>query len=122
MRVARKIDRYSEYGAAVLLLLVAGFALVRTRTRMRSRTETNAAIFARWHTGWLAYGKWPDMHRTTLLSLSILSRYAIGNAERPTLERKIGWLDHLANTTYQFYRKWIPFRSLALKVVCIPLV
>ena len=28
VRVARKIDRYSEYGAAVLLLLVAGFALV----------------------------------------------------------------------------------------------
>jgi hypothetical protein len=28
VRVARKIDRYSEYGAAVLLLLVAAFALV----------------------------------------------------------------------------------------------
>ncbi|OTF79728.1 hypothetical protein BLA29_012863, partial [Euroglyphus maynei] len=28
VRVARKIDRYSEYGAAVLILLVAGFALV----------------------------------------------------------------------------------------------
>lgn len=28
VRVARKIDRYSEYGAAVLVLLVAGFALV----------------------------------------------------------------------------------------------
>ncbi|UXI20462.1 Proteasome subunit beta type-2 [Sarcoptes scabiei] len=31
------------------------------------------------------------------------SRYAIGNAERPSLQRKIGWLDHLANATYQFY-------------------
>ena len=30
-------------------------------------------------------------------------RYAIGNAERPSLERKIGWLDHLANATFQFY-------------------
>jgi hypothetical protein len=28
VRVARKIDRYSEYGAAVLLLLMASFALV----------------------------------------------------------------------------------------------
>lgn len=28
VRVARKIDRYSEYGAAVLLLLVATFALI----------------------------------------------------------------------------------------------
>ncbi|XP_075676440.1 uncharacterized protein LOC113795069 isoform X2 [Dermatophagoides pteronyssinus] len=65
VRVARKIDRYSEYGAAVLILLVAGFALVAH---------------------WLAC-IW----------------YAIGNAERPTLQRKIGWLDHLANATYQFY-------------------
>lgn len=67
VRVARKIDRYSEYGAAVLVLLVAGFALVAH---------------------WLAC-IW----------------YAIGNAERPTLERKIGWLDHLANATYQPYGK-----------------
>ena len=28
MRVARKLDRYSEYGAAVLLLLMATFALI----------------------------------------------------------------------------------------------
>ena len=28
VRVARKIDRYSEYGAAVLILLMAAFALV----------------------------------------------------------------------------------------------
>lgn len=28
VRVARKIDRYSEYGAAVLLLLMASFALI----------------------------------------------------------------------------------------------
>ena len=28
VRVARKIDRYSEYGAAVLVLLMAAFALV----------------------------------------------------------------------------------------------
>ncbi|KAI1285958.1 Potassium voltage-gated channel subfamily H member 7 [Halotydeus destructor] len=65
VRVARKIDRYSEYGAAVLLLLVAAFALVAH---------------------WLAC-IW----------------YAIGNAERSTLDHKIGWLDHLANDTYQFY-------------------
>ena len=30
-------------------------------------------------------------------------RYAIGNAERPGLAAKIGWLDHLANDTHQFY-------------------
>ena len=28
VRVARKLDRYSEYGAAVLLLLMAGFCLI----------------------------------------------------------------------------------------------
>ncbi|XP_054168573.1 potassium voltage-gated channel subfamily H member 7-like [Oppia nitens] len=65
VRVARKIDRYSEYGAAVLILLVAAFALVAH---------------------WLAC-IW----------------YAIGNAERPVLDSKIGWLDHLANSTYQYY-------------------
>ncbi|XP_076327566.1 voltage-gated inwardly rectifying potassium channel KCNH6-like isoform X3 [Tachypleus tridentatus] len=65
VRVARKIDRYSEYGAAVLLLLMATFALIAH---------------------WLAC-IW----------------YAIGNAERPLLNPKIGWLDHLANATHQFY-------------------
>ncbi|XP_076352580.1 voltage-gated inwardly rectifying potassium channel KCNH6-like [Tachypleus tridentatus] len=65
VRVARKIDRYSEYGAAVLLLLMATFALIAH---------------------WLAC-IW----------------YAIGNAERPLLNPKIGWLDHLANSTHQFY-------------------
>ncbi|XP_035217650.1 potassium voltage-gated channel subfamily H member 6-like isoform X2 [Stegodyphus dumicola] len=65
VRVARKIDRYSEYGAAVLLLLVAAFALIAH---------------------WLAC-IW----------------YAIGNAERPFLENKIGWLDALAEDTKQHY-------------------
>ncbi|XP_014293298.1 potassium voltage-gated channel unc-103 isoform X2 [Halyomorpha halys] len=65
VRVARKIDRYSEYGAAVLLLLMATFALIAH---------------------WLAC-IW----------------YAIGNAERPHLTSKVGWLDILANDTHQFY-------------------
>ncbi|GFU17415.1 potassium voltage-gated channel subfamily H member 6 [Nephila pilipes] len=65
VRVARKIDRYSEYGAAVLLLLVAAFALIAH---------------------WLAC-IW----------------YAIGNAERPFLVNKIGWLDALARDTEQHY-------------------
>ncbi|KAJ8913661.1 hypothetical protein NQ315_007378 [Exocentrus adspersus] len=65
VRVARKIDRYSEYGAAVLLLLMATFALIAH---------------------WLAC-IW----------------YAIGNAERPMLPAKIGWLDILANDTQQYY-------------------
>ncbi|XP_076256580.1 potassium voltage-gated channel seizure isoform X4 [Rhynchophorus ferrugineus] len=65
VRVARKIDRYSEYGAAVLLLLMATFALIAH---------------------WLAC-IW----------------YAIGNAERPVLHSKIGWLDILANDTNQQY-------------------
>ncbi|GLV38275.1 seizure [Carabus blaptoides fortunei] len=65
VRVARKIDRYSEYGAAVLLLLMATFALIAH---------------------WLAC-IW----------------YAIGNAERPSLHSKIGWLDILANDTHQYY-------------------
>ena len=30
-------------------------------------------------------------------------RYAIGNAERPLLPSKVGWLDILANDTHQFY-------------------
>ncbi|KOX79650.1 Potassium voltage-gated channel subfamily H member 7 [Melipona quadrifasciata] len=65
VRVARKIDRYSEYGAAVLLLLMGTFAL---------------------SAHWMAC-IW----------------YAIGNAERPTLKSKVGWLDILANDTHQFY-------------------
>nr|XP_034180297.1 potassium voltage-gated channel subfamily H member 7 isoform X14 [Osmia lignaria] len=65
VRVARKIDRYSEYGAAVLLLLMGTFALIAH---------------------WMAC-IW----------------YAIGNAERPTLKSKVGWLDILANDTHQFY-------------------
>jgi len=31
-------------------------------------------------------------------------RYAIGNAERPLLKSKVGWLDILANDTHQFYK------------------
>ena len=31
------------------------------------------------------------------------SRFAIANYERPLNAHKIGWLDHLANATYQFY-------------------
>ncbi|XP_063964224.1 potassium voltage-gated channel subfamily H member 7-like isoform X1 [Lytechinus pictus] len=65
VRVARKLDRYSEYGAAVLLLLMATFALIAH---------------------WLAC-IW----------------YAIGSAERQQLEHQIGWLDHLANETHQYY-------------------
>lgn len=52
-------------------------------------------------------------------------RYAIGNAERPMLQRKIGWLDHLANATYQFYSKyyyyfyyhWCPISTIELIMV-----
>uniref|UniRef100_A0A182PA07 Kinesin motor domain-containing protein n=1 Tax=Anopheles epiroticus TaxID=199890 RepID=A0A182PA07_9DIPT len=65
VRVARKIDRYSEYGAAVLVLLMATFALIAH---------------------WLAC-IW----------------YAIGNAERPLLKGKIGWLDALAQDTEEYY-------------------
>lgn len=53
-------------------------------------------------TGWLAFGN----RFVSLLRVSIgtsFGRYAIGNAERPLLEKKIGWLDHLANTTFQYY-------------------
>lgn len=41
----------------------------------------------------------------TELQICFLSlfRYAIGNAERPTLKSKVGWLDILANDTHQFY-------------------
>ncbi|XP_055631737.1 potassium voltage-gated channel subfamily H member 2 isoform X8 [Toxorhynchites rutilus septentrionalis] len=65
VRVARKIDRYSEYGAAVLVLLMATFALIAH---------------------WLAC-IW----------------YAIGNAERPQMKNKIGWLDALADATQEYY-------------------
>ncbi|XP_058465405.1 potassium voltage-gated channel subfamily H member 6 isoform X5 [Malaya genurostris] len=65
VRVARKIDRYSEYGAAVLVLLMATFALIAH---------------------WLAC-IW----------------YAIGNAERPAMKNKIGWLDALAEATQEYY-------------------
>ncbi|XP_021695942.1 potassium voltage-gated channel subfamily H member 7 isoform X6 [Aedes aegypti] len=65
VRVARKIDRYSEYGAAVLVLLMATFALIAH---------------------WLAC-IW----------------YAIGNAERPFMKNKVGWLDALAEATQEYY-------------------
>ncbi|XP_071957297.1 voltage-gated inwardly rectifying potassium channel KCNH6-like isoform X4 [Antedon mediterranea] len=67
VRVARKLDRYSEYGAAVLLLLMCTFALIAH---------------------WLAC-IW----------------YAIGNVEHGALpdDRKIGWLDNLAEQTNQPY-------------------
>ncbi|XP_033127398.1 potassium voltage-gated channel subfamily H member 2-like isoform X2 [Anneissia japonica] len=67
VRVARKLDRYSEYGAAVLLLLMCTFALIAH---------------------WLAC-IW----------------YAIGNVEHGTLpdDKKIGWLDNLAEQTNQPY-------------------
>lgn len=32
-----------------------------------------------------------------------VSRYAIGNAERPFLKHKVGWLDHLANDMEEPY-------------------
>ncbi|XP_076330088.1 uncharacterized protein LOC143235770 [Tachypleus tridentatus] len=79
VRVARKIDRYSEYGAAVLLLLVAAFALIAH---------------------WLAC-IW----------------YAIGNAERNIMKHKIGWLDHLANATFQFYNNSYGGPSIKSKYV-----
>ncbi|XP_022236814.1 potassium voltage-gated channel subfamily H member 6-like, partial [Limulus polyphemus] len=79
VRVARKIDRYSEYGAAVLLLLVATFVLIAH---------------------WLAC-IW----------------YAIGNAERNIMKHRIGWLDHLANTTFQFYNNSYGGPSIKAKYV-----
>ncbi|XP_076360745.1 voltage-gated inwardly rectifying potassium channel KCNH6-like isoform X2 [Tachypleus tridentatus] len=79
VRVARKIDRYSEYGAAVLVLLVAAFVLIAH---------------------WLAC-IW----------------YAIGNAERNIMKHRIGWLDHLANTTLQFYNNSYGGPSIKAKYV-----
>lgn len=89
VRVARKIDRYSEYGAAVLLLLVAAFALV---------AHWLACI-------WLVHNL-GTMSQSISTYLINTTRYAIGNAERSTLVHKIGWLDVLANDTYQFYGKY----------------
>lgn len=44
-------------------------------------------------------------------------RYAIGNAERPHLNPKIGWLDHLANATFQFYNNTTGGPSVKAKYV-----
>ena len=46
-----------------------------------------------------------DIYLHMCLEKYLSSRYAIGNAERSTLEHKIGWLDVLANDTFQFYGK-----------------
>lgn len=83
VRVARKIDRYSEYGAAVLVLLMATFALIAH---------------------WLAC-IWYILSLYICFSYVIdyFPRYAIGNAEREMLKSKIGWLDHLAEDTGQYY-------------------
>ena len=48
------------------------------------------------------------------------TRYAIGNAERASLEHKIGWLDVLANDTLQFYGKeFYLFNSMSNYFTCI---
>lgn len=60
---------------------------------------------------WLACIWYGDLYVETMSSndeffLMIFgwpNRFAIGNAERPLLRAKIGWLDHLANATHQFY-------------------
>lgn len=42
-------------------------------------------------------------HAHTSVYICIMYRYAIGNAERPILKSKIGWLDILANDTHEYY-------------------
>lgn len=85
VRVARKIDRYSEYGAAVLVLLMATFALIAH---------------------WLACIWWVNnliKQKIKNQFLIYFFRYAIGNAERPMLKTKIGWLDVLSRDLDQPY-------------------
>ena len=51
----------------------------------------------------LIYNKSCQIYCLNKNYLLITFRYAIGNAERPHLISKVGWLDILANDTHQFY-------------------
>lgn len=125
VRVARKIDRYSEYGAAVLVLLMSTFVLIAHWLAciwyVTPQRRLPVALFVAHAEIGQRFG---HRRRETLLTirkcirpsprsppnlrprtrfLLCHSRYAIGNAERPILHAKIGWLHSLAEDTQQPY-------------------
>lgn len=83
VRVARKLDRYSEYGAAVLFLLMCTFALI---AHWLACIWYGTLFFLRFRPGTLAESSGASFWRSF--------RYAIGNVERST-SAGIGWLDNL---------------------------
>ncbi len=79
VRVARKLDRYSEYGAAVLLLLMATFALI---------AHWLACI---WYA--IGYIERPTLSEPKIGWFDVLSRqthqyYINGTKEGPTIKSK----------------------------------
>ena len=79
-----------------------------TRSIVVASQANGTLFFVRLPTGWRVFGNAVMCVAAAIYIETFMlksCRYAIGNAERPTLERKIGWLDHLANATYQYYRK-----------------
>jgi hypothetical protein len=93
VRVARKIDRYSEYGAAVLVLLMATFALI---------AHWLACI---WYVKVIKASKEKYVPIPIQFSQFNQNRYAIGNAERGKKEGDsiYGWLDALADQIHMPY-------------------
>ena len=92
VRVARKLDRYSEYGAAVLFLLMCTFALIAHW--LGKLTPANQWDFP----------KKFKMSDSGLFLFKACIWYAIGNSERRFYAERgipITWLDQLANQTHQ---------------------
>ncbi|CAF2627350.1 unnamed protein product [Rotaria sp. Silwood2] len=82
VRIARKLDRYSEYGVGVLILLTATFALI---------AHWLACI-------WYAIGRLERSNQGRILrKKAYVTYFILGN------ERLIGWLAELANHTHQYY-------------------
>ncbi|CAF2836775.1 unnamed protein product [Rotaria sp. Silwood2] len=82
VRIARKLDRYSEYGVGVLILLTATFALI---------AHWLACI-------WYAIGRLERSNQGRILrKIAYVTYFILGN------ERLIGWLAELANHTHQYY-------------------
>ena len=96
VRIARKLDRYSEYGVGVLILLTATFALIAHWLACIwyaiGRLERNT------------HGKWLILRRQSSAFSADLQRKSSDTAFfRLGTERSIGWLAELANHTHQYY-------------------
>lgn len=114
VRVARKIDRYSEYGAAVLVLLMATFALIAhwlaciwyvMKNPIPNQLESFPSPLIIWSSSQFGHSKINTCVCFFSISIQNLFRYAIGNAERGKKDGDsiYGWLDALADQIHMPY-------------------